>query len=59
MENDKQNLLMAIEIIDVDIDKWQFYAKCNPFLSDLAFKIVCVLVEEKKKIVEKLKKLDI
>lgn len=58
MINDRETIKITIELIDNNINEWQLYAKCNEILCDFAYDIVNMLVDKKKEIVEKLKKLD-
>lgn len=58
----EENAILLVEQaknIDDQINYWQFQAKCDKIRLDLSIINVNKLVEEKKHIVEKLKKLDI
>lgn len=57
--NDGSFLIQQVQNIDNQINYWQFQVKCDKIRLDLAIMNVNKLVEQKKDIVEKLKKLDI
>lgn len=59
MKNDGKSLIQQAQNIDNQINYWQFMAKCDKLRLDLSIMNVNKLVEQKKDIVEKLKKLDI
>lgn len=59
MENNGNFLIQQAKNIDSQINYWQFMAKCDKIRLDLSIMNVNKLVEQKKEIVEKLKKLDI